>query len=245
MSGTKSTCAPISSVHALEVAHAALADADVQLVGELQARAAGGLRRRPAGELAALEQHDVRDAAQRQLEGGRRADRAATDDDHLCGFHGGSITRGWRACAPGAPGTSTAAPAGRPAGRRSGPAAPNGNWYVTWSVSSVRPSPATANRCSWRQTGNGPASATSTTATGCLDALDPDAPALDERRRELAHRQAHLVALPHLLRRLHRHHLRAARRDPRGVARVEVEREDGVDRRGDLGADGDLRPGPD
>src|SRR3954451_12438396 len=73
-----------------------------------------------------------------------------------------------------------------------------------------------------------------------VDDLDADAPVLREGPRQLAYREADLVALLHRLRCLDRQHALAAWRDPRRVARVEVEGEDVRDRCGELAAEGDL-----
>ena len=60
---------------------AALGDLDVEHVRELRSDTAGGLGRRAAAELGALDQHDV-DAGLGEVKGGARADHPAADDDH-------------------------------------------------------------------------------------------------------------------------------------------------------------------
>jgi hypothetical protein len=56
--------------HRLELGERAQRDADVQLIGELRADAAGGLARRAGGERVALEQYDLADAELAEVEGG-------------------------------------------------------------------------------------------------------------------------------------------------------------------------------
>ena len=62
-------------------------DPDVQLVGELGAEAAGGLRRRPRGERVALEQDDPADAELAEVPGDRGTHRAPADDDDVGRLH--------------------------------------------------------------------------------------------------------------------------------------------------------------
>jgi hypothetical protein len=68
---------------ALELGDRAQGDADVQLVRELRAEAAGRLARRTGGELVALDEHDVRDPELREVVSRGRPDRAAADDDDV------------------------------------------------------------------------------------------------------------------------------------------------------------------
>jgi hypothetical protein len=70
-------------VHGLELGERAQRDADVQLVRELRADAAGRLAGRPRGEGVALEQDDVLDSQPPQVESGGGAEGAATDDDDV------------------------------------------------------------------------------------------------------------------------------------------------------------------
>ncbi len=94
-------------VPALELVEAAQREADVELVGELQPRAAGRARGGAARERLALEQHDVGDAARGEMERGAGTHGAAADHDDVCAC--GNLAHG-RMLAHGAGRSSRPAP---------------------------------------------------------------------------------------------------------------------------------------
>ena len=75
-----------------EQGEAALAEGDVDGVGEACAHAARGLRRRPGAEGVALDEQDV-DAGLGEVERDRAADDAAADDDDLGARPGAGTAR--------------------------------------------------------------------------------------------------------------------------------------------------------
>ncbi len=85
---------------------AALAELDVDLVGEHRPHPAGGLAGRASTQGTAVEQENVADPSLDQVEGGAHADHSAADDDDGCVIRQGhghgrssrrrSVARSWR-----------------------------------------------------------------------------------------------------------------------------------------------------
>ena len=83
----------LDAVHPLELVERAQGDADVQLVGELRAEAAGRLARGAGREHVALEQHHVLDPELTKVPGDARPHGTSADHHHLGRVAHGRIRR--------------------------------------------------------------------------------------------------------------------------------------------------------